>query len=150
MSTALCIQEPMLEANAPKKTVLNVRLRSTSAAVPTTIGRSPPTSASSLSSSPTCWCVVDIGDGSISRLSTCHADGVTDPESAVRTAYLPALLVALAHSLGDLSLLRDDLRPDPARVQEPAAGLSAEKRQAARELAVEGIRLLADRPVADP
>ena len=66
---------------------------------------------------------------------------------AVRTAYLPALLIALAHALGDLSLLRPDLRPDPTRVQEPAAGLTREQRDAARELAVEALRLLAEQPV---
>lgn len=65
--------------------------------------------------------------------------------NAVRTAYLPALLVALAHALGDDSFLRDDLRPDPARVQEPTAGLSAEQRSAARELAMRGLELLAER-----
>ena len=65
--------------------------------------------------------------------------------SAVRTAYLPALLVALAHALDDPSFLRDDLRPDPARVQEPAAGLSREQREAARQLALDGLELLTDR-----
>ncbi|MEY2432366.1 MAG: 4-hydroxyacetophenone monooxygenase [Acidimicrobiaceae bacterium] len=66
---------------------------------------------------------------------------------AVRTAYLPALLIALAQALGDLSLLRDDLRPDPARVQEPAAGLTREQRAAARELAIESLELLSEQPV---
>ena len=65
---------------------------------------------------------------------------------AVRTAYLPALLVALSHALDDLSFLHDDLRPDPARLQEPTAGLSREQRKAARELALHGLELLAERP----
>jgi 4-hydroxyacetophenone monooxygenase len=64
---------------------------------------------------------------------------------AVRTAYLPALLIALAHASGDLSLLRPDVRPDPARVQEPAAGLSREQRDTARELAIESLELLVER-----
>ena len=67
-------------------------------------------------------------------------------EDAVRTAYLPALLIALANALGDLSLLRDDLRPDPARVQEPGAGLTQEQRAAARELAVQSLQLLSEQP----
>ena len=67
---------------------------------------------------------------------------------AVRTAYLPALLIALSQALGDPSLLRDDLRPDPARAQEPAGGLSREQRQTARELAVDGLELLCERPEA--
>ncbi|MEY2423093.1 MAG: 4-hydroxyacetophenone monooxygenase [Acidimicrobiaceae bacterium] len=66
---------------------------------------------------------------------------------AVRTAYLPALLIALAHSLGDLSLLREGLRPDAARVQEPSAGLTREQRDEARELAIERLQLLSDQPV---
>ena len=68
---------------------------------------------------------------------------------AVRSAYLPALLVALAQALGDLSLLRDDLRPDPDRVQEPSAGLSREQREAARELAIESLELLTELPARD-
>ena len=83
--------------------------------------------------------------------------GVGPPASewlseCVRTAYLPALLIALAQALGDLSLLRDDLRPDPTRVQEPSAGLTREQRDAARELAVQSLQLLSEqppKPVAD-
>jgi 4-hydroxyacetophenone monooxygenase len=55
--------------------------------------------------------------------------------AALRSAYLPALLVALAQATGDLSLLRDDLRPNPLLVQDPHGGLSAEQRAAARGLA---------------
>lgn len=69
--------------------------------------------------------------------------------SAIRTAYLPALLVALAHAFGDLSLLRDDLRPDPNRLQEPAAGLSREQRELARELALRQLELLLEQPERD-
>ena len=81
----------------------------------------------------------------------CDIDAVPTPDrelltEAVRTAYLPALLVALAQALGDLSLLRDDLRPDPARVQEPSAGLSREQREAARELAIQSLQVLSEQP----
>ena len=87
------------------------------------------------------------------RRATLVVVGDVDREfltEAVRTAYLPALLVALAHALDDPSFLRDDLRPDPARVQEPAAGLSREQRELARELAVRGLETLAERPTEPP
>ena len=77
-------------------------------------------------------------------------------ERVVRRAYLPPLLAALAQATGDLSLLRDDLRPDPNRA-DPQGGMSTEQREAAREVAVEALKLLRDRgidawestPVAD-
>jgi 4-hydroxyacetophenone monooxygenase len=65
-------------------------------------------------------------------------------EAMVRVAYLAPLLAALAHASGDLSLLREDLRPDPARIREPQGGMSAEQRAAARELAVAALRRLRD------
>jgi 4-hydroxyacetophenone monooxygenase len=67
----------------------------------------------------------------------------------VRRAYLPPLLAALAQVTGDLSLLRDDLRPDPNRAREPQGGMTTEQREAARELSVEVLRQLRDRP-AEP
>ncbi|HEY2430200.1 MAG TPA: NAD(P)/FAD-dependent oxidoreductase, partial [Acidimicrobiales bacterium] len=57
----------------------------------------------------------------------------------VRYAHLPSLLAALAYATGDLSLLRDDLRPDAARAQEPHGGLSSEQRRTGRRLAAEVI-----------
>ena len=51
---------------------------------------------------------------------------------------LPPLLAALAYVTGDLSLLRDELRPDP-RVAEPQGGLTDEQQAAARELALEAL-----------
>jgi 4-hydroxyacetophenone monooxygenase len=65
--------------------------------------------------------------------------------AAVRSAYLPALLVALAHELDDLSLLHDDLRPDPLLVQDPHGGLSPEQRARARELALAALERLNER-----
>ena len=42
---------------------------------------------------------------------------LTDDDATIRTALesadVPPLLAAVAHLTGDLSLLRDDLRPDP-------------------------------------
>ncbi len=72
----------------------------------------------------------DLDDGAIARI--------------VRRAYLPPLLAALAQATGDLSLLRDDLRPDPNRAREPQGGMSTEQREAARELAVVALKRLHD------
>src|ERR1019366_8534067 len=38
--------------------------------------------------------------------------------AALEDAHVPSLLPALAHLTGDLSLLRDELRPDPSRIRE--------------------------------
>ena len=43
-------------------------------------------------------------------------------EHALAQAELPPLLAALAYVTGDLSLLRDDLRPDPMLMALPRAG----------------------------
>jgi len=71
----------------------------------------------------------------------------------VRRAYLPPLLAALAQATGDLSLLRDDLRPDPKRTREPQGGMTTEQREAARDLAACTLRRIIDgaemAPVAD-
>ena len=50
-------------------------------------------------------------------------------------APVPPLLASVAHLTGDLSIVRDDLRPDLARVLEPDAGYSPEQIAEARELA---------------
>ena len=42
----------------------------------------------------------------------------------VAAAEVPPLLPALAYATGDLSLLRDDLRPDPLLVAMPQGGLT--------------------------
>ena len=59
--------------------------------------------------------------------------------SALEDADVPALLPALAHITGDLSLLREDLRIDPARMIEDQGGLSEEQIAAARALAAEAL-----------
>src|SRR5205085_7628330 len=56
----------------------------------------------------------------------------------------PPLLPALAHATGDLSLLRDDLRPDPLRMAEPDAGISPEQAAVIRSLAFEALRRFRD------
>ena len=52
-------------------------------------------------------------------------------------AVLPPLLPALAYLTGDLSLLRDDLRPDPLLFALPDAGLSDEQSDEIRRLALD-------------
>jgi 4-hydroxyacetophenone monooxygenase len=64
--------------------------------------------------------------------------------SALADAVLPPLLPALAHVLGDLTLLRDDLRPDPLLIGEPQAGLTDEQQDAIRELAFAAITRFRD------
>ena len=50
-------------------------------------------------------------------------------------APIPPLLASVAHLTGDLSIIRDDLRPDLTRVLEPDAGYSPDQITEARELA---------------
>ena len=65
----------------------------------------------------------------------------TDDEirRALEDAEIPPLLPALAYATGDLSLLRDDLRPDPLSFSMPQGGLSEVQQRKARELALEAI-----------
>src|SRR2546423_8445507 len=58
---------------------------------------------------------------------------------ALEQAEIPPLLPALAYVTGDLSLLRDDLRPDPLLLAMPQGGLNEEQLAAARELAFDAI-----------
>src|SRR3954447_3263910 len=51
-------------------------------------------------------------------------------------AELPPLLPALAYATGDLSLLRDDLRPDPLLFAMPQGGLTEEQQATVREIAL--------------
>ena len=84
-----------------------------------------------------------------------HTDPVHDPDAdldddalarIVRRAYLPPLIAALAQATGDLSLLRDDLRPDPARARETQGGMTAGQREAARELALVTLKRMLEEP----
>jgi 4-hydroxyacetophenone monooxygenase len=59
--------------------------------------------------------------------------------SALEDSDVPALLPALAHITGDLSLLRDELRIDPARMIEDQGGLSEEQIAGARAVALEAL-----------
>jgi 4-hydroxyacetophenone monooxygenase len=72
-----------------------------------------------------------------------EVEPITADDDAIRAALeqaaLPSLLPAIAHATGDLSLLRDDLRPDPLRIAEPDAGIGAEQAVEIRRLALEAL-----------
>jgi 4-hydroxyacetophenone monooxygenase len=54
---------------------------------------------------------------------------------ALGHARLIPLLAAVAYATGDLSVLRDELRPDPARLLEPDGGVDGDRAALARQLA---------------
>src|SRR5829696_2276131 len=58
---------------------------------------------------------------------------------ALAAAEIPPLLPALAYATGDLSLLRDDLRPDPLSFSMPQGGLSEVQLERARSLAFDAL-----------
>jgi 4-hydroxyacetophenone monooxygenase len=57
--------------------------------------------------------------------------------AALAEAEVPPLLPALAYLTGDLSLLREGLRPDPLLLGMPQGGLTEDQLDEARELALE-------------
>ena len=65
--------------------------------------------------------------------------GDEEIREALQSADLPALLPALAYITGDLSLLRDDVRIDPALISEEQAGLTAEQQTGIREVALKAL-----------
>ena len=72
---------------------------------------------------------------------------------ALEDAEIPPLLPALAYLTGDLSLLRDDLRPDPLMVALPQGGLTDDQQATVRGLALEVLLRYRDggcRPAAPP
>ena len=60
-------------------------------------------------------------------------------EAILEEAEIPPLLPALAYATGDLSLLRDDLRPDPLLIALEQGGLTDEQQVRARALALEAL-----------
>jgi 4-hydroxyacetophenone monooxygenase len=68
---------------------------------------------------------------------------ITENDGEIRAillhAEIPPLLPALAYLTGDLTLLRDDLRPDSLLVALPQGGLTEEQQAAARELALDAL-----------
>ena len=58
-------------------------------------------------------------------------------ERILAAAELPALLPALAYATGDLSILREHLRPNPMLAQMPQGGLSDDQQAEIRAIALE-------------
>jgi 4-hydroxyacetophenone monooxygenase len=73
---------------------------------------------------------------------------ITADDDAIRRAlddaFLPALIPALAQATGDLSLLREDIRPPGVMPAIPQGGMSDAQQKAAKELALEALRKLRD------
>lgn len=69
-------------------------------------------------------------------------DGQID--AAIQDAQLPALLPAIAHLTGDLSLLRPHLRPDPLLAAQEQGGLTPEQQSEIRLLAATGLKAFRD------
>jgi 4-hydroxyacetophenone monooxygenase len=82
------------------------------------------------------WDPITVGDG--------------DLRAVLDDAVLPPLIAALAHITGDLGLLRDDLRVDPALIAEPQGGYTVEQQAIARQLAFEALRRYRDLGCPEP
>ena len=59
--------------------------------------------------------------------------------AALTDAAVPPLLAAVAHLTGDLSIIRDELTPDLAKILEPDAGYTPEQIALARSLAADAL-----------
>jgi 4-hydroxyacetophenone monooxygenase len=82
---------------------------------------------------------------------------ITESDDEIRAiladAEVEPLLPALAYATGDLSLLREHLRPDPVMFQLPQGGLTEDQQAEARELAAEALGRFRDsgcRPAPPP
>src|SRR5258708_1803288 len=69
---------------------------------------------------------------------------------ALHDAFLPALIPALAQATGDLSILREDIRPPGFAPGVPQGGMTVEQQAAARIVAFEALRTLRDRATSTP
>jgi 4-hydroxyacetophenone monooxygenase len=69
-------------------------------------------------------------------------------DAVARVASPSALLAALAQATGDLSLLREELRPSADLARDPYGGLTREQRAASRRLGADTLRALRDGEIA--
>jgi 4-hydroxyacetophenone monooxygenase len=67
-----------------------------------------------------------------------------DIEKALAQAQLTSLLPALAHLTGNLSILRDDLRPDPLLAAQEQGGLTSQQQAEIRRIAFGTLRTFRD------
>jgi 4-hydroxyacetophenone monooxygenase len=78
-----------------------------------------------------------------------ETERITADDDAIRKAlddaFLPALIPALAHVSGDMSLLRNDIRPTGMMPGIPQGGLSDKQQALAKEVAFDAIRALRDK-----
>jgi len=81
-------------------------------------------------------------------MATPRGEGTQPDPAAVRAALgqavVPALMPALAQATGDLSLLRDEFRPDPANLLDPQGGVAPDDLATAREMAFDALTRLAE------
>ena len=70
--------------------------------------------------------------------------------AALEDAFLPALIPALAQVTGDLSLLRDDLRPPGVTPGVLQGGMTAKQQEAAKALAFDALKAIRDGGVPAP
>jgi 4-hydroxyacetophenone monooxygenase len=73
-----------------------------------------------------------------------------DIRRALDDAFLPALIPALAQATGDLSLLREDIRPPGLQPGVPQGGMTEAQQAAAKEVALEAIRRVRDGAALEP
>jgi 4-hydroxyacetophenone monooxygenase len=72
--------------------------------------------------------------------TTTTADATDEQlRAGIEAADVITLLLSVAHLTGDLSVLREDLRPDPLLLLQPDAGFTAEQLAAARALALDAL-----------
>ena len=73
---------------------------------------------------------------------------ITETDDEIRgflaEAELPPLLPALAYVTGDLSLLRDELKPEPLLIGMPQGGLTEDQQAQVRELALDALTRFRD------
>src|SRR4029453_8344021 len=60
-------------------------------------------------------------------------------KDALSHAGVIPLLAAVAYATGDLSVLREELRPDPTRLLAPEGGIDGERLELARQLAFDAL-----------
>jgi 4-hydroxyacetophenone monooxygenase len=71
-------------------------------------------------------------------------------ERALADAEWVPLLAAVAHVVGDLGILRPELRPDPLLMREPNSGFTEEQQALARRVCLDGLRRLRDERGGQP